>query len=399
MYLTKEEEKVLRGDEGEVKARAFKVIVKVGEIFGAERLVNISHAHVSGISYFNIGKHGVEFLRDLANNGAKFSVFTTANPYAAHYLSFNGRGFSKNVIDNQEQIINTLISMGAHAFTCAPYHIRRPGIGEHLAWAESNAVLYANSVLGAKTNREGGPLALLEAIVGKTPYYGMHMDEERCPSILIKVPKPSSLLEAAAIGYLVGKISPSKIPYVEGLGKAPEEWLKAFLAGVGTTSSAPMVFLEGITPDRRRVKKDNIQERVKLSEEDVKSFIKEHSPSQEVTGNRLYVIGCPHVSKEEIRKITLRMEKTYSNVRNEELWIITGCFSLPCSKILVKPSSKVKIVEGVCPVVTRLDLLGVEEVVTDSAKALHYLPRLAHVRSFIMDRKEILKRFGVKLHG
>jgi len=225
MYLTKEEERILRGDEGEVKARALKVVVKVGEIFGAERLINVSHAHVSGISYFNIKKYGVEFLEDLANNGAKFSVFTTANPYAAYYLSFNGRGFSKNVIDNQERIINALTSMGARAFTCAPYHIRRPKVGEHLAWAESNAVLYANSVLGARTNREGGPLALLEAIVGRAPYCGMHVDEERYPSILIKVPKPSSLSEAAVIGYLTGKLSPSKIPYVEGLGKVPEEWV------------------------------------------------------------------------------------------------------------------------------------------------------------------------------
>lgn len=399
MYLTKEEERVLRGDEGEVKARALKVIVKVGEIFGAERLVNVSHAHVSGISYFNIKRYGVEFLEDLVNNGAKFSVFTTANPYAAHYLSFNGRGFNKNVIDNQERIINALISMGARAFTCAPYHIRRPRIGEHLAWAESNAVLYANSVLGARTNREGGPLALLEAIVGKAPYCGMHVNEERYPTILIKVPKPSSLLEAAVIGYLAGKISPSRIPYVEGLGGVPEEWLKAFLAGVGASSGAPMVFIEGITPDCRRVRRDNIQERVRLSEEDVRSFIKEHSPPQEATGNRLYVIGCPHVSKEEIREITLHVRGTYSNVRDEELWIITGCFSLPCSKILTSANSEVKIVEGVCPVVTRLDLLDIEEVVTDSAKALHYLPRLAHVKAFIMDREEILKRFGVRLHG
>jgi len=399
VYLTKEEERVLRGDEGEVKARALKVIVKIGEIFGAERLVDVSHAHVSGISYFNIKKYGVKFLEDLVSNGAKFSVFTTANPYAAHHLSYNGRGFSKNVIDYQERIINALISMGARAFTCAPYHIRRPKIGEHLAWAESNAVLYANSVLGAKTNREGGPLALLEAIVGKAPYCGMHVDEERWPSILIRVPKPRSLSEAAVIGYLTGKISPSKIPYVEGLSRVPEEWLKAFLAGVGTSSSAPMVFLEGITPDCKRVRKDNIQERVRLPEEDVKSFIREHSPPQEATGNRLYVIGCPHVSKEEIRKITPHVRGTCSNAHNEELWIITGCFSLPCSEILASANGKVKIVEGVCPVVTRLDLLGVEEVVADSAKALHYLPRLAHVKAFIMDREEILKRFGVRLRG
>ncbi len=399
MYLTKEEERVLRGDEGEVKARALKVIVKVGEIFGAERLVNISHAHVSGISYFNIRRYGVEFLEDLVNNGAKFSVFTTANPYAAHYLSFKGRGFSKDVIDNQERIINALISMGARAFTCAPYHIRRPKISEHLAWAESNAVLYANSVLGARTNREGGPLALLEAIVGKAPYCGMHVDEERYPSILIKVPKPSSLLEAAVIGYLTGKISPSRIPYVEGLGRVRDEWLKAFLAGAGTSSGTPMVFLEGITPDCRRVRKDDIQERVRLSEEDVKSFIKEHSPPREATSNRLYVIGCPHISEEKIREVNLNVRGVYSNACNEELWIITGCFSLPCNRIQASANGRVRIIEGVCPVVTRLDLLGVEEVVTDSVKALHYLPKLAHVKAFIMDREEILKRFGVRLRG
>jgi len=399
MYLTKEEERILQGNEGEVKARALKVIVKVGEIFGAEKLISISHAHVSGISYFNIKEYGVRFLEDLASSGAKFSVFTTANPYAACHLSYNGRRFSKDVINYQEQIIKALISMGARAFTCAPYHVRRPKVGEHLAWAESNAVLYANSVLGAKTNREGGPLALLEAILGKTPYCGMHLEEERYPSILIEVPKPKLISEAATIGYLVGKISPSEIPYVEGLSNAPEEWLKAFLAGVGTSSSTPMVFLAGVTPDNGRVKKDNIQERVRLSEEDVRSFIKEHSSHQEATGNRLYIIGCPHISKKEIREIALQAGTLHSNMRDEELWIITGCFSLPCNKVLAYSNGRVKIVEGVCPVVTRLDLLGVEEVITDSAKALHYLPRLAYVKAFIMDRKEILKRFGVRLRG
>lgn len=394
MYLTKEEEALLNGEYGEVLAMAMKTVVKVGEVLGADRLIPVEHAHVSGVSYFNIRDSGLEFIESLVDKGAKFSTYTTSNPYA---VIIDGR-MPEDVIIKQKRIIAALKKMGSQAFTCAPYHVRKPNYGEHLAWAESNAVLYANSLLGARSNREGGPLALLEALIGRTYMAGAHLDDGRVPKCLVEVdetPKDVSIM--SYLGLKIGELCPDKIPLVKGLSRVPEWWLKLFLASFGSTSNAPMVVLEGITPDYKELStKADIEDRYRVRIVDIeKEFIKDVEKPLRSEGKVIYFIGCPHLSLEELKQISDLM-KFERHSRNErlEFWVGVGdniSSEDPVVKDLI--SMGVKVLRGMCPVTTDLRLLGVSFVVTDSGKALFYMPKLAKVNVVVKDRSKLVSDY------
>ncbi len=391
MYLTRTEERMISGEYGEVISKAMKAVVKVGEVLGADRLIQVTHAHVSGVSYFNIGDPGLEFIEDMAGKGARFAVFTTVNPYAIIGSAY-GKEFPHDVVSKQLRIVNALKKMGANSFTCAPYYIRKPKVNEHLAWAESNAVLYANSIAGARTNREGGPLALFEALIGRTYYAGVHKDDGRIPKIYVSVKKPKNFLDASLLGYITGEYSPKEIPYVSGLNGVEEEKLRSFLAVFGARSSAPMVVIEGVTPEYSELlEKADFMDRLVIDEDDVRKLIRDEA----LYGRGVFIIGCPHLSLKEIMDIAgmvLRRCNTRSD--GKELWLITGTnVVLPDELESKLERVGVKVLKGMCPVVTRLDMLDLNYVITDSGKALFYLPRLAKVRVMIMDRKDIIRKF------
>ncbi len=383
MYLTKEEERMISGEYGEYVRKAIEAIVKVGEMLGAERLVEIVHAHVSGVSVFNIGEPGLHLIEEIASAGTKFSVFTTVNPYAAVDAEFLGMKLSEDLIRKQMRIVNALTSMGGRAFTCAPYHIRRPRKGEHLAWAESNAVLYANSVAGAMTLREGGPMALMEAIVGRAPMAGPHLPENRIPNYLVTLENVDDGASAAAAGYIMGKHlhSPDIVPYVTGLPKQ-EDLIRLFLAAFGASGSSPMAIIEGITPDYRELlSKADIKGKLVIEEDDIRQYV------EDVTGEAdVGLIGCPHLSRKEV----LRIIKMLGDSAKKELWVFTGAH-VGADVIDALRRRGVKVLVGQCPVVTRLSLLGVRSVITDSGKALHYLPKLAGVKAHLVSREKILR--------
>ncbi len=383
MYLTKKEERMLSGEYGEYVRKAMEVVVKVGEMLGAERLVEVVHAHVSGVSIFNIGEPGLHLIEEMAGAGTKFSVFTTVNPYAAVDAEFSGKRLSEDIINKQMRVVNALTRMGGKAFTCAPYHIRMPKKGEHLAWAESNAVLYANSVAGAMTLREGGPMALMEAIVGRAPLAGPHLPENRVPNYLVTLENVSNGASAAAAGYIMGKYlhSPDAVPYVVGLPRR-EEYVRLFLAAFGASGSSPMAVIEGITPDYMELlAKGNFKDKLAVGKDDIKQYVEEVVADADVG-----LIGCPHLSREEALRI---LERLGDGVRRE-LWVFTGAH-VGADVIEALHKKGVRVLVGQCPVVTQLSLLGIESVITDSGKALHYLPKLAGVRAHLISREHILR--------
>jgi len=394
LYLTRYEEAMFNGEYGEIPQKAIRILVKVGEVFGADKLVRVNHVHISGISYFNIGDPGLEFIESFANAETKFATYTTANPYAI-LVPYRNKQFRKEIILKQSKIIRALAKMGAKAFTCAPYYIRKPSPGEHIAWAESNAVLYANSVVGAHTNREGGPLAFFEAIIGETYFSGVHLYEGRIPECYISIEKPTNYVESALLGYKVGETCPDKIPYVEGLANVSEPWLRAFLSAFGATSGAPMVVIEGVTPHYRKLLSDSgLKSKifVSLSSEELSLSKGLRSPEEAI-----YIIGCPHLSLKEIKDIVsyLLNNCRKRTDKNKELWLITGPYS---ANAVYRYENElrdrgIRLLYNSCPVVTRLDLLGIKYVITDSGKALYYLPKLAGVRALIKDRLDILREF------
>ena len=186
--VNKQEQAMLDGKEGYAVRKSMEILVALGEIFGAKSLIDVGSVQVAGVSYHNLGDAGLEFLNSLAADG-KVKVLTTLNPAGMDLENWQQLGISPEFAEKQNLVIDAFKRMGILiSCTCTPYLIGNlPLYGEHIAWSESSAVTFANSVLGARTNREGGPSALAAAFVGKTPCYGLHLDENRVPDIHVQV--------------------------------------------------------------------------------------------------------------------------------------------------------------------------------------------------------------------
>ena len=219
MYLTNDEEKILNGEKGEVMERLFRLLVRLGDIYGADKMIPVGSVQVAGVSYKSIGDPGTEFLEDLVSKSAKVKVLTYLNPAGMDLEDWKKIGFPKDFAENQLRIMNAFKTMGIIVTsTCTPYLAGNlPRFREHIAWSESSAVSFSNSVIGARTNREGGPSALAAAICGRTPNYGLHIWEKRQPNIKISVDADIDFnADFGALGYLVGKQVKNKIPYFIG---------------------------------------------------------------------------------------------------------------------------------------------------------------------------------------
>jgi predicted aconitase len=175
MYLTDEERSWLAGEGGPALKRAMEIVVALGKIYGAERLVPVKSVQISGVSYRNIGPAGLEFLRRWAEEGARVRVPTTLNPTAMDLAAWRDQGSAPSLPKSSRPwwiALPVWSRRGSSAPHLYPLSVGNlPALGEHIAWAESSAVAYANSVLGARTNREGGPGAIAAALAGRTGAY------------------------------------------------------------------------------------------------------------------------------------------------------------------------------------------------------------------------------------
>ncbi len=372
---------------------AKEVINRVCNALGINEVVNVVHAHISGISYFNIGDYGLKLIKDLYLGGGKFKVYTTANPYAVVNTDFRGLRLDESIINKQYEIVKYLTLLGAKGFTCAPYFIREPKPNEHLAWAESNAVLLANSYYGAKTNREGGPSALMSALVGYTCNSEIHKGN-LSPTVEIKAINPRNELEASALGYLIGKLYPHEVPYVLGIKVKDLELIRSLLAAFGASASSPILILDSVTPKYTygEVSSDLLDKNI-LTTNDLRRFIKDVAHhDRELRKDTLFIVGCPHLKSDDVIKLYEVLKELSPAKYSSELWVLVHD-SVPLSNYEVKllASKGVKILEHVCPVVTRLSDFGVEEVITNSFKALHYIPKISKIPTYVMSFKEIIK--------
>ncbi len=321
MYLTKNEEKMLDGEEGYAVKKSMEILVALGNIYGAEKLIEVGSVQVAGVSYHNLGDAGLEFLNELAKDG-KVKVLTTLNPAGMDLEDWRNLGIDPEFARKQNLVIDAFRKMGILiSCTCTPYLIGNlPRYGEHIAWSESSAVTFANSVIGAKTNREGGPSALAAAFVGKTPCYGLHLDENRVPDTHVEVTAElSKFSDWGALGYCVGKQVQNKIPYITGITDVSLDELKSFCASVVTFGSKPLFYMRGITPASEKYKPP--KEKIILEDSDIREAYE--AINDEVEDIDFVCIGCPHASIKEIAKIAdlLKNKKISANT---EFWVATS---------------------------------------------------------------------------
>jgi predicted aconitase len=321
MNLTKQEQAMLEGKEGYAVKKSIEILVALGEIFGAESLIEVGSVQVAGVSYHNLGDAGLEFLNELAKDG-RVKVLTTLNPAGMDLEDWQQLGITPEFAEKQYLVIKAFERMGILvSCTCTPYLIGNlPLFGEHLAWSESSAVTFANSVIGAKTNREGGPSALAAAFVGKTPCYGLHLDENRVPDIHINVnANLAKLSDWGALGYAIGKKAENKIPYITGIKKAELDELKSFCASVVTYGAKPLFYIKGITPASEQ--QTQPKEMVTIEASDIKNAY--DNINDQVTDIELVCVGCPHCSIKEISEIT-ELIKGKKVAAGTEFWVATS---------------------------------------------------------------------------
>lgn len=385
MYLTKEEERIYNGEHGWANEICMKILVRLGELFNATKLIPIESAHVSGVSYKTLGDAPVEFLKALANAGEKAKVKATLNPqsFDPEYLT---RKIPEKIRKKQFNILEQFDKMGfTNSLTCTPYYLKKPKPDSHLAWAESSAVVYANSVLRAWTNREGGPSALASAIIGKTPDYGVHKAENRKPNILVDL-KTSLQNEAdfGALGILLGKIVGDQIPSIRGLKNFSEGKLKQLGAALATTGMANM-FYYSAQPKNIEMKKICVEaEHLKRTMESLST-----TPN---TQPDLVFIGCPHCSSQEIRQIARVMNG--KKVRTEtEFWVCTSRYVKEKSREDVNKIERAggHVLTNMCTIVSWTETLRITSIMTNSAKTAYYAPTLNKAETTFAPLKQCLK--------
>jgi len=321
MYLTEKEQKMLDGEEGYAVKKSMEILVALGDIYGAERLIKVGSVQVAGVSYHNLGDAGLEFLNELAKDG-KVKVLTTLNPAGMDLENWRQLGISEEFAEKQNMVIDAFKKMGILiSCTCTPYLIGNlPRYGEHVAWSESSAVTFANSVIGAKTNREGGPSALAAAFVGKTPCYGLHLDEKRVPDIHVQVNATlAKVSDWGALGYSIGKKAENKIPYITGIKDAELDELKSFCASVVTYGAKPLFYMQGITPSAENYAIP--KETVTIEQSDIKEAY--DNINDEVSDIDFVCVGCPHCSIKEIAEIA-ELLKGKRIAANTEFWVATS---------------------------------------------------------------------------
>jgi predicted aconitase len=321
MQLTENEQKMLNGAEGHAVRKSMEILVALGDIYGAKSLINVGSVQVAGVSYHNLGDAGLEFLNELARDG-RVRVLTTLNPAGMDLENWQQLGISPEFAKKQNLVIQAFQKMGILvSCTCTPYLIGNlPLYGEHIAWSESSAVTFANSVLGAKTNREGGPSALAAAFVGKTPCYGLHLEENRVPDIHLQVQADfTKLSDWGALGYAVGKKAENKIPYITGIKSAELDELKSFCASMVTYGAKPLFYIKDLTPAAE--KQSLPKETVIIEQADIKNAY--DNINDIVSEIELVCVGCPHCSIKEIAEIAKLLEDQKVDDRTE-FWVATS---------------------------------------------------------------------------
>ncbi len=395
MRLTDEEQRMLDGEYGKTVQKCMKVLVALGKIYGADHMIEVKSVHSPGVSYRVTGDAGLNYVKE-ASEDTTFRVPMTLNTIGMDYEDWEKIGFPREFAEKQIELSEAYRKMGAiETNTCTPYlNGFVPMLGEHVAWGESSAIAFVNSVVGARTNREGGPTALAAAVTGRVPAYGYHLDENRKGTHLIKVEVPLKTdKDFATLGYFTGKLVGAGVPVFEGITERPRiESLKALSAALASSGAVALFHIIGITPEaptKEAVIVKEVPETVFGQEQydQVQAKFNEKGPIDFV------VIGCPHVSIREMGEVAdlVRGKKLKS-----ALWVCTSRMV----KDLGERMGYVKDIEDAggeiicdtCPVLCyTLSDRGYKTVATNSGKMAHYAPGHWNLEPVLLNMADCIK--------
>jgi len=308
----------------------------------------------------------------------KVKVRTTADPvldmdYAIELESVY------SLFGLHDQVMEDLAKIGVHGFTCTPYYIdNKPKFGEHCAWSESSAVIYLNSVLGGRSNREGGILDVACGILGKTPYHGLHITENRKGQILYKIGTDidaEDLFNLTSIGLKIGETAGNKIPVIDGLSQISTDQLKNLGSASASTGAVALIHISSVTPEAKTIQEafqnDKPEEVIEIEMNDLIE-VREKYSTEWTQPPRNICIGCPQLSKEEAINVIKKLE-VKKIVENLTFWICTiedvknFILNSEYKKILDASGAKIT---TICPTY----MPPMKPTMTNSAKSCFYSP-------------------------
>ncbi len=353
MILTKEQQAILQGEKGETLAKVMKTLVMYGEAFGAEKLVPVTSKYNHLVTSFGLKVMSpvYDLMQQLLDEGVKSSQKFSVDPrpldknVPANFLQklvFNKFMYTKQ--DFYEEQLKKLGLMSEDAFTCTCYMDEmgnKPQRGDVLSWAESSAVVYANSVLGARCNRNSGIIDIMGSIVGFVPYFGLLTDEGRKATWVVKV-ETTKKPEAQLLGSAIGMKVMEDVPYVVGLDKwigsdlddAACAYLKDFGAATASNGAVGLYHIDNLTPEAKDFGKDLIAEGAKEYIIDDKELERVQKNYPVIWKNpdakpKLCFIGCPHLSLEQLKEWTIILEKKLSEKSLKKVTVPTVFTAAP----------------------------------------------------------------------
>ncbi|MDO8568263.1 MAG: aconitase X catalytic domain-containing protein [Dehalococcoidales bacterium] len=313
MYLTNEEKRMLSGESGPGLQLAMEVVTRIGEGYGARRLLPIHSAHVAAVYPHLLAS--VELVEKFAATGAKFRIPTTLNNSLQPANFYHWKDLPKPPLlrANATRIKDAIEKLGViRTYSCTPYFQGNvPRFGEVISWVESSAICFANSALGARTNRTTMGMDIAAALAARVPEFGLLLDEDRVGNALIKLEfQPKTMYEYGACGYLIGKLCSGKLPVIEGLPQHTNLNNMKIMSGAAASEGGIAMFhAVGITPEARtreeafKGNKPDIE--VKIGKAEVKAAIEDIGELSTFKGKDIdaVLIGCPYPTVEEIGEV------------------------------------------------------------------------------------------------
>jgi hypothetical protein len=372
---------LLDGEAGEGAALAMRLVVRMAEVAHAPRLRDVTGAHIDSCLYH--GQAGLDFAERLFTGGAKVAVPATLNVSSLDLLHPELVRLGDETRERAKRLMDTYVAMGCRpTWTCAPYQLPdRPAFGEHVAWAESNAIVFANSVLGARTNRYGDFIDICAAITGRVPDHGLHTDEGRRATLLLRLEGlPDRMLDhdllAPVLGHLLGRRAGNEVTAIGGLlAGTTEDRLKAIGAAAASSGAVAMFHAIGVTPEAptwETVAAAGAQEE-SVTLADLRAARDELSPVRDGAEIGAVSVGTPHASETELRRLAALVGEERPRV---PFYVNTSRAQLAAVGSVADDlaDAGVTIVTDTCTYITPIlhDVAG--PVMTDSGKWAWYAP-------------------------
>lgn len=391
MNLTTRDNRMLSGELGAAPKMAMRILVQLGEVLGADEMMDVTQVHVDGCIYES--EAHLDFAEKLASLGARVILPTSLNATSLDLHNWQAWGVNTGWASKAQRMANAYLSMGCTpTWTCAPYQTEFvPKFGQQVAWAESNAIVYANSVIGARTNRYGDFTDICAGVTGRVPRTGLHLTENRRGQIVFElVDIPPTLFENDAfypvLGHYLGLVTGNQIPVVVGLPPhTPQDGLKALGAGAASSGSVALFHAVGVTPEAPTLQAALGGNAVDRREITLADLNRARADLSSANGAQLdaVVLGSPHFSLQECLRLVdvIRGQKVHSAV---EFIVTTNRMVSEALRarglFATLTDAGVRLCEDTCILLSPMLRQEIRVLMTNSAKYAYYTPSLLERR-------------------